>query len=130
MNTTSGAFALQSLTGLSIEVSLLIIVVQIVVAFVGHNAIQKFERYAFYYLVVVFLIVSSIIVSQGNFSVAPEAAGFNFAAFTLATATAYGYTAGWTPFASDCSPYLPANSSPKAVGLSAGLGNFLTPRSS
>lgn len=125
VNTTSGAFALQSLTSLSIEVSLLIIIaVQVVVAFIGHNAIQKFERYAFYYLVVVFLIVSAIIVSQGNFTVAPENAGFNLAGFTLAAATAYGYTAGWTPFASDYARYLPANSSPRAVGLSAGLGNF------
>lgn len=125
VNTTSGAFALQSLTKLPIEASLLIIIaVQIVVAFIGHNAIQKFERYAFYYLVVVFLIVSVIIVSQGNFEVAPEAAGFNLAGFTLAAATAYGYTAGWTPFASDYARYLPANSSPKAVGLLAGLGNF------
>lgn len=125
VNTTSGAFALQSLTKLSIEASLLIIIaVQILVAFVGHNMIQKFERYAFFYLVIVFTIVSAIIVSKGNYTVSAEDSGFNFAAFTLAAATAYGYTAGWTPFASDYTRYLPANTPAKHVGLAAGLGNF------
>jgi NCS1 family nucleobase:cation symporter-1 len=125
VNSTSGAFALQALTGLPIEASLAIIVAaQIGVAFVGHNLIQKFERYAFYYLVVVFGIGAVIILSQGNFAVPAEKSGFNLIGFTLTAAAAYGYTAGWTAFASDYTRYLPANVSSKAVAWFAGAGNF------
>ena len=125
VNSTSGAFAIQALTGLPIEVSLLIVVlVQIGVAFVGHNLIQKFERYAFYYLVVVFGIGSFLVLGQGNYTVAADHSAFNLIGFTLTAAAAYGYTAGWTAFASDYTRYLPANTSSKAIGLSAGLGNW------
>ncbi|MEY4417787.1 MAG: hypothetical protein RIQ88_225 [Actinomycetota bacterium] len=133
VNTTSGAFALTSLlsiAGINVPVAVsvtIIILVQVIVAFVGHNMIQKFERYAFFYLVIVFAIVSTIIVSQagsaGLFAVDPSS-DFKWGAFSVGVALAYGYTQGWTPFAADFTRYLPANSSPRAVGLFAGLGNF------
>ena len=86
-----------------IEVSLLIIVlVQIGVAFVGHNLIQKFERYAFYYLVVVFGIGAVLVLGQGNYTVAADHSAFNLIGFTLTAAAAYGYTAGWTAFECPC----------------------------
>ncbi|MEY4411060.1 MAG: hypothetical protein RLZ69_634 [Actinomycetota bacterium] len=126
VNSTSGAFALQALIpGLTIEVSLAIIVLaQIGVAFVGHNLIQKFERYAFFYLVVVFGIASIIVLSQGNYAVPAEKSGFNLIGFTLTAAAAYGYTAGWTAFASDYTRYLPASTDSRQLGWAAGLGNW------
>jgi len=125
VNSTSGAFALQALTHWDVVLCLAIVVIaQIGVAFVGHNLIQKFERYAFYYLVVVFGIGAVIVLGQGNYTVAAENQGFNLIGFTLTAAAAYGYTAGWTAFASDYSRYMPANVSSRAVGLFAGLGNF------
>jgi NCS1 family nucleobase:cation symporter-1 len=124
VNTTSGAFALTSLTNLPVAVSVtIIIVVQVVAAFIGHNFIQKFERYAFFYLAVVFAIVAVIIISQGKYEVNP-ATDFKWGAFSVGVALAYGYTQGWTAFAADFTRYLPANTSPRAVGLAAGLGNF------
>lgn len=124
VNTTSGAFALTSLTNLPVAVSVtIIIVVQVVAAFIGHNFIQKFERYAFFYLAVVFAIVAVIIISQGKYDVNP-ATDFKWGAFSVGVALAYGYTQGWTAFAADFTRYLPANTSPRAVGLAAGLGNF------
>ncbi|MEY5004451.1 MAG: hypothetical protein RLZZ594_481 [Actinomycetota bacterium] len=124
VNTTSGAFALTSLTNLPVAVSVtIIILVQVVAAFIGHNFIQKFERYAFFYLAVVFAIVSFVIISMGKFDVS-VGTDFKWGAFSVGVALAYGYTQGWTPFAADFTRYLPANSSPKAVGLAAGLGNF------
>jgi NCS1 family nucleobase:cation symporter-1 len=124
VNTTSGAFALTSLTSLPVAVSVtIIIVVQVVAAFIGHNFIQKFERYAFFYLAVVFAIVAVIIISQGKYDVDPTA-DFKWGAFSVGVALAYGYTQGWTAFAADFTRYLPANTSPRAVGLAAGLGNF------
>ncbi len=124
VNTTSGAFALTSLTNLPVPVSVtIIILVQVVAAFIGHNFIQKFERYAFFYLAVVFAIVTVVVLAQGNYNVSP-ATDFKWGAFSVGVALAYGYTQGWTPFAADFTRYLPANSSPRAVGLAAGLGNF------
>ena len=124
VNTTSGAFALSSLTNLNVQISVtIIILVQVIVAFVGHNLIQKFERYAFFYLAAVFAVVAAIIISQGNYS-ANVSTDFKWGAFSVGVALAYGYTQGWTPFAADFTRYLPANTSPRAVGLAAGLGNF------
>ena len=125
VNSTSGAFALQALTGMPIEGSLAIVVLaQIGVAFVGHNLIQKFERYAFFYLVVVFGLASIIVLSQGNFSVPADKSSFNLIGFTLTAAAAYGYTAGWTAFASDYTRYLPENTNSRQLGWAAGLGNW------
>ncbi len=124
VNTTSGAFALTSLTNLPVPVSVtIIILVQVIAAFIGHNFIQKFERYAFFYLAIVFAIVTVVVLAQGNYNVSP-ATDFKWGAFSVGVALAYGYTQGWTPFAADFTRYLPANSSPRAVGLAAGLGNF------
>jgi NCS1 family nucleobase:cation symporter-1 len=128
VNTVSGTFALEALVpGLGIYGSLaVIILLQVGVAFVGHNLIQKWERYASYFLAVVWLIVVVVIFSQqGAFSVAAGgSADFPWAGFTLTAGAAYGYTAGWTAFASDYTRYLPANTSKKALGWFAGLGNF------
>lgn len=124
VNTTSGAFALTSLTSLPVAVSVtIIILVQVIAAFIGHNFIQKFERYAFFYLAVVFAIVAVIIISQGKYDVSPTT-DFKWGAFSVGVALAYGYTQGWTAFAADFTRYLPASTSPRAVGLAAGLGNF------
>ncbi len=125
VNTTSGAFALTSLTSLPVAVSVtIIIVVQVVAAFIGHNFIQKFERYAFFYLAAVFAVVSVIVVQQGKLAGVDAGADFKWGAFSVGVALAYGYTQGWTPFAADFTRYLPEKSSPRAVGLAAGLGNF------
>ena len=129
VNTVSGTFALQALLpalGL-IGALAVIILVQVGIAFVGHNLIQKWERYLSYFQAVVWVIVIVVVLGQqGAFDVAPAAAGaaFPWAGFTLTAGAAYGYTAGWTAFASDYTRYLPANTDKKSLGLAAGLGNF------
>lgn len=128
VNTVSGTFALQALVpALGVLGSLaIIILLQVGVAFVGHNLIQKWERYLSYFQAVVWVIVIVVVLSlQGAFEVAPaESTAFPWAGFTLTAGAAYGYTAGWTAFASDYTRYLPANTSKKALGWAAGLGNF------
>jgi NCS1 family nucleobase:cation symporter-1 len=128
VNTVSGTFALVALLpGVGVLGALAIIIVfQVGVAFVGHNLIQKWERYLSYFQAVVWVIVIVVVLSlQGGFDVAPAAdAAFPWAGFTLTAGAAYGYTAGWTAFASDYTRYLPANTSTKALGWAAGLGNF------
>lgn len=130
VNTISGTFALQALVkGMDVFAALAIIIIaQVGVAFVGHNLIQKWERYASYFLAVVWLIViATVFTLPGAFdSVAGASTDFPWAGFTLTAGAAYGYTAGWTAFASDYTRYLPANTDKRALGLAAGLGNFLS----
>src|SRR5215471_1330321 len=67
VNSVSGALALNSLTHMPQVLCLLIVVaVQIAVAFAGHNLIHVFERYAFPVLAVIFLIASGVVLSKAH----------------------------------------------------------------
>ena len=67
VNSVSGAFALNVLTHLPQVLCLLIIVaVQVVVAFFGYNLVHVFERYAFPILTVIFLIAAGVILSKAH----------------------------------------------------------------
>jgi NCS1 family nucleobase:cation symporter-1 len=129
VNTISGTFALQALFGgLNVFAALaIIILLQVGVAFVGHNLIQKWERYASFFLAAVWLVVVvTVFTMPGVFDVALPTGDFPWAGFTLTAGAAYGYTAGWTAFASDYTRYLPANTNKRALGWAAGLGNFVS----
>ncbi|ALG13495.1 purine-cytosine permease family protein [Kibdelosporangium phytohabitans] len=124
VNSVSGAFALNSLTTMPLLLCLAIVVLlQVVIAFFGHNLVQAFERYAFPVLAVVFAITAVVIFSKaspGNSSGTGGPGGF-----LLAASAAFGYTAGWNPYAADYTRYLPTGTSRRAVGWSAGSGLFL-----
>ena len=65
VNSVSGTFALNTLTHLPKPLCLVIIVaLQIVVAFFGHNLVHAFERYAFPVLAVIFLITTVVILTK------------------------------------------------------------------
>jgi NCS1 nucleoside transporter family len=124
VNSVSGAFALNALLGWNSKVCLLIIVLaQLAVAFFGHNLVHMFERLAFPFLVVVFAIASVVIVSKSH----PGAhiAGVP-GGFLITFGAAFGYAAGWNPYASDYTRYLPKDTNRKATGMWAGLGVFLS----
>lgn len=125
VNSVSGTFALNSLTGLPLVPCLiLIVIVQVVVAFFGHNLVQAFERYVFPLLAVVFLITAVVIFSKSS----PGAPGGNggLGGFIITASAAFGYTAGWNPYAADYTRYLPKDASRRAVGWYAGGGLFLS----
>jgi NCS1 nucleoside transporter family len=124
VNSVSGAFALNALLHWNTKVCLAIIVlVQLAVAFFGHNLVHTFERWAFPFLVVVFAIASVVIVSKANTGahVASVPGGF-----LITFGAAFGYAAGWNPYASDYTRYLPIQTNRRAAGLWAGLGVFLS----
>jgi nucleobase:cation symporter-1, NCS1 family len=124
VNSVSGAFALNALLGWNSKICLLIIVVlQIAVAFFGHNLVHMFERAAFPFLVVVFLIASVVIVSKANTG---GHASNSVGGFLITVGAAFGYAAGWNPFASDYTRYLPPDSNRRATGLWSGLGVFIS----
>jgi nucleobase:cation symporter-1, NCS1 family len=140
VNSVSGTFALVTLTQLlnnnkpvlSFQVAFVIVVIaQVIVAFIGHNLIHQFERVIFPYLAIVFGLATIIVLAKANMGLgfnakAPVAFGGPSGAFILAVFISYGYAIGWNPFASDYSRYLPSNSDPWRVGLAAGLGVFVS----
>jgi len=139
VNSVSGTFALVTLTSvlnknavLSFPLAfVIVVVVQVIVAFIGHNMIHQFERIIFPYLTAVFGLATIVILVQAHPGVgfnakAPVAFGGASGAFILAVFIAFGYAIGWNPFASDYSRYLPRSSNPRQVALAAGLGVFVS----
>jgi nucleobase:cation symporter-1, NCS1 family len=124
VNSVSGTFALNALLGWNTKVCLLIIVVlQIAVAFLGHNFVHLFERWCFPFLVVVFLIASIVIMSKAHTS---GSSSGGIGGFLITFGAAFGYAAGWNPYASDYTRYLPPTTSTRATGLWSGLGVFVS----
>jgi nucleobase:cation symporter-1, NCS1 family len=124
VNSVSGAFALNVLTHLPQVLCLLIIVaVQVAVAFFGYNLVHVFERYAFPILAVIFLIASGVILSKAH----PGATHHTIpGAFLLTFGASFGYAVGWNPYASDYTRYFKPETSKVAIALWSGLGLFLS----
>ncbi|GAB3141638.1 cytosine permease [Amycolatopsis stemonae] len=123
VNSVSGAFALASLTGLpTVACLVLVVALQIVIAFFGHNLVQAYEKYVFAVLAVVFGAASVVVFAKAG----PTANTGSTGGFLLAVGTAFGYTAGWNPYAADYTRYLPKTASRRAIGLYAGSGLFLS----
>jgi nucleobase:cation symporter-1, NCS1 family len=131
VNTISGTFALSTLTHLPFQVTLLIVVLlQVFVAFIGHNFIHQFEKVAFPYLAIVFCLSTLIILARSNPAqgfnpAAPVAFGGALGAFILALFVAFAYAAGWAPYSMDYARYLPPDTNSRAVFWSAMLGVFV-----
>jgi nucleobase:cation symporter-1, NCS1 family len=128
VNSVSGAFALNALLHWNTKLCLLlIVVVQLAVAFFGHNLVHAFERWAFPVLVVVFLIASVVIVSKSHpgAHIAPFSGG-SLGGWLITFGAAFGYAAGWNPYASDYTRYLPKTTNRTATGLWAALGVFIS----
>jgi NCS1 family nucleobase:cation symporter-1 len=127
VNSVSGAFALSTLTGMPVAFALIVVVViEVAVAFIGHDLVQVFERYSSYVLGAIFVVATVTIFLHANLGVVQKGGNFSFGGFTLAAGAAFGYAAGWNPYASDYSRYLKASTSRTAMGWAAGLGNFIS----
>ena len=124
VNSVSGAFALGALTSWPLVLCLLIVVlVQVVVAFFGHNLVQAFEKYALVFLGIVFVITSIVLLTKTHAGLPSKA---DSGGFLLTAGAAFGYAAGWNPYAADYTRYLPAQVSARMTGLWAGLGVFVS----
>jgi NCS1 family nucleobase:cation symporter-1 len=125
VNSVSGALALNSLTDLPSWLCLLVVVVlQIVIAFFGHNLVQTFERYAAPVLGVIFAIACGMTFVKADYSA--SGSGAIPGAFLLIVGATFGYAAGWNPYAADYTRYLPPTTSKSRTGLYAGLGVFVS----
>ena len=120
VNSVSGGFALAALTGLNKYVSLtIVVVVMLVLAYFGHNLIQLFERYAAPVLTLIFVVGGIVILTRAHVS-APGSGPFPGAWWVLLGAT-FGYAAGWNPYASDYTRYLPPGTG-RMAGIWAAIG--------
>ncbi|MYT72043.1 MULTISPECIES: cytosine permease [unclassified Streptomyces] len=126
VNTVGGAFALNSLTGLAPLPSLLILVVlEVVIGYVGHDLVHRFEKYAFPVLCAIFLLAGVWIFLDADLG-ASSGSGGGFGGFLLTFSACFGFTAGWNPCASDYARYLPESTSRRATAWYAGLGLFVS----
>src|SRR6266568_6254655 len=129
VNSVSGAFAIQALfPSLKLPFALtfaIIVVAQVLVATLGHNLIHFFERWALPLLGVVFGLACIFIFIHGNYGSA-AATKTHVGSWLLAFTAAFGYAAGWNPYAADYTRYLPPNTNRRMVGVWAGLGVFIS----
>jgi nucleobase:cation symporter-1, NCS1 family len=124
VNSVSGTFALNTLLGWPKILCLIIIVaLQIAIAYFGHNLVHAFERYAFPVLAVIFVIATVWILTKSHPGAAHHALP---GAFLLTTGAVFGYAAGWNPYAADYSRYFPPNTSKAAVGWWSAAGLFIS----
>jgi NCS1 nucleoside transporter family len=124
VNSVSGALALHALSHLPKGLCLIIVVaVQMLVAFFGHNLVHAFERYAFPVLAVVFVVASIIVLGKAHPATAAQTPG-GIGGFLIMFGATFGYAAGWNPYASDYTRYLPRETKSVPVALWAGLGVF------
>src|SRR6266851_3662335 len=135
VNSVSGAFAIQALfPSLNLPFALtfaIIVVAQVLVATLGHNLIHFFERWSLPLLGVVFAVACFLIFTKGNYGVAfnakaPLAFGGESGGWILAFTAAFGYAAGWNPYAADYTRYMPPTTDRRMVGFWAGFGVFLS----
>ena len=128
VNSVSGAFALEALTNLPFWVTFTVIVVlQILVAFFGHNLVHAFEKWALIPLGIIFTISCLFIIFHLDLgSKFAGGSGNQTAAFILTFVAAFGYAAGWNPYASDYTRYQKPGVDRRMVGVWAALGVFIS----
>jgi NCS1 family nucleobase:cation symporter-1 len=125
VNSVSGAFALNTLTHMPKPLCLtIIVVVQLAVAFFGHNLVHAFQRWALPVLGVAFLLATISIFSKTHPGAVHGTGGSG--GFLLTLGGAFGYAVGWNPYASDYTRYLKPQTPKRATGLAAGLGVFIS----
>jgi purine-cytosine permease-like protein len=76
VNSVSASFALSSLTGASPTLWLVVVViVQVAVAYLGHNLVRAFERWTFPVLTVIFLVGAVVVLAHSDPSFVPSGGG-------------------------------------------------------
>ncbi len=125
VNSVSAAFALNTLTGLRPLPSLLVVVAaEIMIGFIGHNFVHTFEKYAFPALALIFLLAGVWTFKDAHLGGGGTGGGIG--GFLLAFSAAWGYAAGWNPYATDYSRYLPRTADKLKTVVYPALGLFVS----
>jgi NCS1 family nucleobase:cation symporter-1 len=112
VNTIIGGYALATVLGTPLIPNILVLcIVQVAIAFVGHDLIQAAEKYFFYLLVLIFAIFTAI--TAAHIPSLPAAqpkllanVGGQSGAFILTTSVIVAYVLGWIPYSSDYTRYM------------------------
>jgi NCS1 family nucleobase:cation symporter-1 len=121
VNTIIGAYAVQYFLGTGLIASVIgLSIIQVAIAFVGHDLIQTAEKYFVYVLVLIFLALTVVAVRHLGLSIPANvksmaAVGGFSGAFILTTSIMVGYVVGWIPYSSDYTRYLRTDKNPAAV---------------
>jgi NCS1 family nucleobase:cation symporter-1 len=130
VNTIIGAYAVEYFFGTNLIVSIVgLSVIQIAIAFVGHDLIQTAEKYFVYLLVLIFLALTVVAVQHLGFNVpanpkAMAAVGGASGAFILTTSIMVGYSVSWVPYCSDYTRYLRTDKNQAGVKKTVGIYAF------
>jgi len=125
VNSVSGALALAALTGMDAKLAVVIvIVIQLLLGFFGHNLLQRFERVVFPFLAAAFILAAFWVIPNADTGAATGGGGLG--GFLIVLGASFGYAAGWNPYASDYTRYLSPKVNRRAVGWAAGLGVFVS----
>ena len=121
VNTIIGAYAVQYFLHTNLIISIIgLSVIQVAIAFIGHDLIHTAEKYFVYVLVLIFLALTVVAVQHlglaipANAKSMAEVGGFS-GAFLLTTSIMVGYVVGWAPYSSDYTRYLRTDQNPKTV---------------
>ncbi|MDE8346555.1 MAG: cytosine permease [Acidocella sp.] len=130
VNTIAGAYALDHFLHLGVIAGVIALsVIQVSIAFVGHDLIQTAEKYFFYLLTLVFLGLTYVAVAHLGLSVPANvksmaAVGGFSGAFILSTSIMIGYVISWVPYSSDYTRYLRTTNDAAGVKKSVLTGVF------
>lgn len=106
--------------------SVILVVVQGVVAMLGHNFIHAYERVMSVVLGIVFAIVTIISLAHWSKLSAYHATNHNLAlGIMVVIGATFSYLGSWGPYASDYSRYLSPQASKARVGFAAAIGSFI-----
>ncbi len=124
VNSVLGGELTAQLLHLPFAVGLLLLsLLQVAVAFVGHDLVHRVERIASVLLFATFAFFTWKAVAGG---LPPVGGGVPFGSFALEVAITASYLFSWAPYASDYSRYLPQTTSGGRVFWMAFLGAFLS----
>lgn len=129
VNSVSGALALHALVDSVPRWLCLFVVVaaQLTVAAFGHNLVHTFEKFVLPVLGVVFFLGAIVIFHKANLTApALHPTASVPGSFIIEAAAAFGYAAGWNPYAADYTRYLPRTADRSQTGEYAGVGIFLS----
>jgi NCS1 family nucleobase:cation symporter-1 len=112
VNTIIGGYALTTVLGTALIPNIIVLcIIQVAIAFVGHDLIQSAEKYFFYLLVLIFAVFT--IIAASHIGALPAAqpkllseVGGTSGAFILSTSVVISYVLGWIPYSSDYTRYL------------------------
>ncbi len=110
--------------GLKLGILAVAVVVQFILPFLGHDAIEKTLRYLSYIFIVVFTVMAFLVIPHVDLGKMHQHASWQLMTSALVLIVSAGGL-GWTENANDYSRYIPSTASKSRVVFSAALGGMI-----